>query len=141
MSAPAMEKARGDADVILAEVERAIVGKREVLELVLIGILSGGHVLLEDVPGLAKTLMARSFANALGLDFSRIQFTPDLLPADITGSSIFDQRSHRFDFRRGPHPIAAVNQIMGYIEQLSERIECLESRIEKIENRSTTDSA
>ena len=97
-----MERAREDVDKIIVEVERAIVGKREVLELVLMGVLAGGHVLLEDVPGLAKTLMARSFATALGLDFSRIQFTPDLLPADITGSSIFDQRNHRFDFRQGP---------------------------------------
>jgi MoxR-like ATPase len=97
-----LSEARDDVEVVLAEVERAIVGKRGVLELVLLGVLSSGHVLLEDVPGLAKTLMARSFAAALGIDFSRIQFTPDLLPADITGSSIFDQRSHRFDFRKGP---------------------------------------
>ena len=97
-----MSRARDDADLILSEVEKAIVGKRDVLELVLLGILASGHVLLEDVPGLAKTLMARSFASALGIDFSRIQFTPDLLPADITGSSIFDQRNHRFEFRHGP---------------------------------------
>jgi MoxR-like ATPase len=102
MSSPAAQRAREDADLILSEVEKAIVGKRDVIELVMLGILASGHVLLEDVPGLAKTLMARSFASALGLDFSRIQFTPDLLPADITGSSIFDQRSHRFDFRHGP---------------------------------------
>jgi MoxR-like ATPase len=102
VSRTALSEARDDVEVVLAEVERAIVGKRGVLELVLLGILSSGHVLLEDVPGLAKTLMARSFAAALGIDFSRIQFTPDLLPADITGSSIFDQRSHRFDFRKGP---------------------------------------
>ena len=102
MSNGTMERAREDVTTILDEVGRAIVGKRDVLELVMLGILANGHVLLEDVPGLAKTLMARSFAAVLGLDFSRIQFTPDLLPADITGSSIFDQRSHRFDFRHGP---------------------------------------
>jgi MoxR-like ATPase len=87
---------------ILDEVEKAIVGKRDVLELVLMGILAGGHVLLEDYPGLAKTLVARSFAQTIGIDFNRVQFTPDLLPADITGSSIYDQKNGRFDFRKGP---------------------------------------
>jgi MoxR-like ATPase len=87
---------------LLDEVERAIVGKRETLELVLLGFLANGNVLLEDVPGLAKTLMARSFAETIGLRFARVQFTPDLMPADITGSSVLDQRSGQFEFRRGP---------------------------------------
>jgi MoxR-like ATPase len=87
---------------LLEEVERAIVGKRETLELVLLGFLANGHVLLEDVPGLAKTLMARSFAQTIGLRFARVQFTPDLMPADITGSSVLDQRSGEFEFRQGP---------------------------------------
>jgi MoxR-like ATPase len=87
---------------ILDEVERAIVGKREVLELVLLGLLADGHILLEDVPGLAKTLIARSFAQATSLGFSRIQFTPDLMPSDVTGSSIFNQRTADFEFRPGP---------------------------------------
>ena len=87
---------------MLDEVERAIVGKREVLELVLLGLLAGGHVLLEDVPGLAKTLIARSFAQATSLSFSRIQFTPDLMPSDVTGASIFNQRTADFEFRPGP---------------------------------------
>lgn len=87
---------------VLAEVERAVVGKREPLRLVLAGILAGGHVLMEDFPGLGKTLAARSFAQALGLDFKRAQFTPDLLPGDITGSFVFDQRSGDFEFRSGP---------------------------------------
>ncbi|MDQ5815379.1 MAG: MoxR family ATPase [Actinomycetota bacterium] len=87
---------------LLDEIERVIVGKREVLELILIGILARGHILLEDFPGLAKTLIARSFAEVLGMEFNRIQFTPDLLPADITGSSIYDQREGRFEFRKGP---------------------------------------
>jgi MoxR-like ATPase len=87
---------------ILDQVERAIVGKREVLELVLLGLLADGHVLLEDVPGLAKTLIARSFAQATSLSFSRIQFTPDLMPSDVTGSSIFNQRTADFEFRPGP---------------------------------------
>jgi MoxR-like ATPase len=97
-----VEQARACSHTILDEVEKAIVGKRDVLELVLIGILARGHILLEDFPGLAKTLMASSFARVLGMDFNRIQFTPDLLPADITGSSIYDQRERRFEFRRGP---------------------------------------
>jgi MoxR-like ATPase len=87
---------------MVAEVERAIVGKREALELVLLGILADGHVLLEDFPGLAKTLIARSFARAADIEFTRVQFTPDLLPADITGSSIFNQREGEFEFRPGP---------------------------------------
>jgi MoxR-like ATPase len=97
-----LDETRRHCDEIVAEVSRAIVGKREVLELVLIGILVRGHILLEDLPGLAKTLMARSFAQVLGVDFNRIQFTPDLLPADITGSSIYDQSGGRFEFRPGP---------------------------------------
>jgi MoxR-like ATPase len=87
---------------VLDEVERAIVGKRDALELVLLGMLGDGHVLLEDYPGLAKTLIARSFAQATTLSFSRIQFTPDLMPSDVTGSSIFNQRSSEFEFRPGP---------------------------------------
>jgi len=87
---------------VLDEVERAIVGKRDALELVLLGVLGDGHVLLEDFPGLAKTLIARSFAQATTLSFSRIQFTPDLMPSDVTGSSIFNQQTSEFEFRPGP---------------------------------------
>ena len=87
---------------ILDEVERAIVGKRAELELILIGLLADGHVLLEDYPGLAKTLAARSFAQVTTMSFSRIQFTPDLMPADVTGSSIWNQREADFEFRAGP---------------------------------------
>jgi len=87
---------------VIDEVERAIVGKREALELVLLGILGDGHVLLEDYPGLAKTLIARSFAQATTLGFSRIQFTPDLMPSDVTGSSIYNQQTSVFEFRPGP---------------------------------------
>lgn len=79
-----------------------MVGKREVLELVLSGLLADGHVLLDDVPGVAKTLMARSFAAAAGLEFSRVQFTPDVLPADITGATVLDLATNRPVFRRGP---------------------------------------
>jgi MoxR-like ATPase len=87
---------------ILGQVERAIVGKRDALELVLLGILADGHVLIDDFPGLAKTLIARSFAQATTLAFSRIQFTPDLMPSDVTGSSIFNQQTSDFEFRPGP---------------------------------------
>jgi MoxR-like ATPase len=87
---------------ILDELERAVVGRRRTLELVLIGILAGGHVLLEDLPGLGKTLIARSFARVLGLDFARIQFTPDLLPSDVVGAALYDQRSADMVFRPGP---------------------------------------
>ena len=90
------------ADRILAEVERAVVGKREALELVLIGMLADGHVLLEDFPGLAKTLIARAFAQVTSIGFTRVQFTPDLMPSDVTGSSIYNQREADFEFRPGP---------------------------------------
>jgi len=90
------------ASRILDEVERAVVGKRERLELVLMGMLADGHVLLEDYPGLAKTLAARSFAQVASIGFNRIQFTPDLMPADVTGSSIWNQRDSDFEFRPGP---------------------------------------
>jgi len=87
---------------ILDEVERAIVGKRQLLKKILSAILAGGHILMEDYPGLAKTLIAKSFATALGLEFKRIQFTPDLLPGDITGGYVFDRVQSRFELRKGP---------------------------------------
>ena len=87
---------------ILDEVERAVIGKREALELVLLGLLADGHVLLEDYPGLAKTLAARSFSQVTSMGFARIQFTPDLMPSDVTGSSVWNQRDGDFDFRAGP---------------------------------------
>src|ERR687893_423221 len=87
---------------ILDEVERAVVGKRDALELVLLGLLADGHVLIEDFPGLAKTLIARSFAQTTNMSFARIQFTPDLMPSDVTGSSIYNQRTSDFEFRPGP---------------------------------------
>jgi MoxR-like ATPase len=90
------------AGAVLDSVGSVLVGKRESLELVLAGILAGGHVLLEDLPGLGKTLTARCFAQALGLDFRRLQFTPDLLPADVTGSFLYDQSKSDFTFRAGP---------------------------------------
>ncbi len=87
---------------VVNQVERAIVGKRAVLEQIMAATLAGGHVLLEDYPGLAKTLIARSFAAVLGLEFRRIQFTPDLLPGDITGGYVYNRATERFELRRGP---------------------------------------
>ncbi len=92
--------ARGEA--ILSQIERVIVGKRKPLSLILGAILAGGHVLLEDFPGLAKTLAARCFSWTLGLSFNRIQFTPDLLPADIVGTHLYRREEGRFEFRPGP---------------------------------------
>ena len=86
---------------VITEVERAVVGKRELLEMMMASVLAGGHILLEDFPGLGKTLIARSFARALGLDFKRIQFTPDLLPGDITGGYIFNRTKNKFELRKG----------------------------------------
>jgi MoxR-like ATPase len=97
-----IEQLAAKAEQLIAELERAIVGKREALELVLLGVLADGHVLIEDFPGLAKTLIARSFAQAASMRFTRVQFTPDLMPGDVTGSSIFDQRTSDFEFRPGP---------------------------------------
>ncbi len=87
---------------ILQEVERAVVGKRALLEQILAAMLAGGHILLEDYPGLAKTLIAKSFATVLGLTFKRIQFTPDLLPGDITGGYVYSRVHERFELRKGP---------------------------------------
>jgi MoxR-like ATPase len=87
---------------MIGEIERVVVGKREPLELVLLGLLANGHVLIEDFPGLAKTLIARSFAQVTSMRFARIQFTPDLMPSDVTGSAIYDPRSSSFEFRPGP---------------------------------------
>ena len=87
---------------VIAEVERAVVGKRQLLEMMMASVLAGGHILLEDFPGLGKTLVARSFAKVLGLEFKRIQFTPDLLPGDITGGYIFNRTQNNFELRKGP---------------------------------------
>jgi MoxR-like ATPase len=91
-----------ECQAVISEVEKAIVGKRTVLEMIMASVLAGGHVLLEDYPGLGKTLIARSFANVLGLDFKRLQFTPDLLPGDITGGYVYNRAENRFDLRQGP---------------------------------------
>lgn len=97
-----IEEASNHATTVLEEIEGAVIVDRDFLETVLTGILAEGHVLLEDVPGTGKTLTARSLATALGLEFTRIQFTPDLLPADVTGSHIYNKNTNEFEFRPGP---------------------------------------
>ena len=102
METLSIDRVAAEAERVLDEVERMVVGKRRALELVLMGLLADGHVLIEDVPGLAKTLIARSFAQVTSMAFARIQFMPDLMPSDVTGSSIFNQRTAEFEFRAGP---------------------------------------
>ena len=97
-----LEDVAGRARQVVDEIERAVVGKREALELGLCAMLADGHILIEDYPGLAKTLIARSFATVTGTRFARVQFTPDLMPSDVTGASIFNQRTAEFEFRPGP---------------------------------------
>jgi MoxR-like ATPase len=100
---PTIEQVAEISAQVVQEVEKAVVGKRDVLNLMMAAFLSsGGHILLEDYPGLAKTLIANSFARALGMEFKRIQFTPDLLPGDITGGYVFDSEHNRFVLRKGP---------------------------------------
>ncbi len=90
------------ADKLIANLEKVIVGKRQTLEFVLVGLLCQGHILIEDVPGVGKTMLARSLAKSLGCTFNRIQFTPDMLPSDVTGVSVFNQVNRQFEFRPGP---------------------------------------
>jgi MoxR-like ATPase len=97
-----VSEANAECDRVLDEIGSAVIADREFLETVLLGFVGRGHVLMEDVPGTGKTLTARSMATALGLEFSRVQFTPDLLPADITGTHVFNEREREFEFNEGP---------------------------------------
>ncbi len=90
------------ADSLIDNISRVIVGKRETVELALVALISGGHVLIEDVPGVGKTMLVRSIATSTGCDYRRMQFTPDLLPSDVTGASVFNQKTGDFEFRPGP---------------------------------------
>ncbi len=90
------------ANQLVENVEQVIIGKRDVIKLVIVGLLSQGHILIEDVPGVGKTMLARALAKSLGCTFRRIQFTPDMLPSDVTGVSIFNQKTREFEFRPGP---------------------------------------
>jgi MoxR-like ATPase len=95
-------QASEDCNAVLDEIQNAVIADREFLETVLVGTIARGHVLLEDVPGTGKTLTARAMASALGLEFSRVQFTPDLLPADVTGTHVFNEETREFEFQEGP---------------------------------------
>ncbi|HCU37038.1 MAG TPA: AAA family ATPase, partial [Armatimonadetes bacterium] len=97
-----MEQLTENAHRLIAEIEKVIVGKRAAIELVVIGLLCRGHILIEDIPGLGKTMLARSLARAIDCEFRRVQFTPDLLPSDITGTTIYEKDSGQFTFRPGP---------------------------------------
>jgi MoxR-like ATPase len=97
-----MKEVRSVTARIIENVEHVIIGKREVIELIVVGLLSQGHILIEDVPGVGKTMLARTLAKSLGCKFSRIQFTPDMLPSDVTGVSIFNQKTREFEYRPGP---------------------------------------
>ncbi len=102
MSQADLKDIQGKIGKVMDEVEIVIIGKRQTIMMVLTSILSNGHILIDDVPGVGKTTLAKSLAKALGCSFKRIQFTPDLLPADITGTSVFNQKTTEFEFRRGP---------------------------------------
>jgi len=119
------------AERVRANVERVIVGKGEVIDLVLVALLCEGHVLLEDVPGIGKTMLAKSVARSLGCTFRRIQFTPDLLPSDVTGLSFFNQRRQEFEFRPGPifSQIVLADEINRATPRTqSALLECMEER-------------
>ena len=97
-----MNTVQSFSEKVIANIEQVIVGKHETVELTVIGLLCQGHLLIEDVPGVGKTMLARSLARSIGCEFSRIQFTPDMLPSDVTGVSIFNQVTREFEFRPGP---------------------------------------
>ena len=97
-----MEAVKSFVDTVIENVERVIIGKRDAIELIMVSLLCEGHVLLEDVPGSGKTMLARSVAISLGSSFKRLQCTPDLLPNDVTGVSVFNQKTNEFEFRQGP---------------------------------------
>ena len=132
---------------LLEEVSTAIVGKKNVLENLMLAILCEGHVLIEDYPGLAKTLMAKSFASAMGLRFKRIQFTPDLLPADVTGTYVLNRKTSDFELRKGPifTNILLADEVnrapprtqSALLEAMQERQVTIENETLKLENLSS----
>src|SRR5260221_14391898 len=99
---PGMKPVQAVAERIVENVNHVIIGKRNEIRMTVIGLLCQGHVLLEDVPGVGKTMLAKALARSIGCSFSRIQFTPDMLPSDVTGISVFNQQTREFEFRAGP---------------------------------------
>lgn len=128
------EGPRPDLARVIEQVERVVVGKRAAVEAALIAVLSGGHVLIEDVPGVGKTVLVRALAKALGCSFARIQFTPDLLPSDVTGVSVYDPREGRFSFR--PGPVMAHIVLADEINRTSPKTQA--ALLEAMEERSVT---
>jgi len=127
----AIVKARNTAKTILDNVEQVIIGKREVIELAVIALISRGHLLIEDAPGVGKTMLARSLARSLDCTFKRIQFTPDMLPGDITGVSVYNQKTADFEFRAGPvmAQIVLADEINRATPKVqSALLECMEER-------------
>lgn len=125
------EQAHAVVEKIRAAVAGVYVGKAEAVDIILTAFLTGGHVLIEDVPGVGKTLLAKTIAQCLGLEFSRVQFTPDLLPSDVTGSSVFNQKTMEFEFRKGPvfSDILLADEINRATPRTqSSLLECMEER-------------
>jgi MoxR-like ATPase len=119
------------ASRLIDQVETVIIGKRHVVEMIMTAVLCSGHVLIEDIPGVGKTTLAKSFARVLGCIFKRVQFTPDLLPADVTGTTIFNQKSGQFEFREGPvftHVLLADEINRATPKTQSALLECMEER-------------
>ena len=129
-----MQDIRGVAERVMDNVNRVIIGKQRPIELVLVALLSNGHVLIEDVPGVGKTTLAKAIAKSLGFTFKRVQFTPDLLPSDVTGMTIFNQKSREFEFRPGP----VMAQIMLADEVNRATPKTQSSLLEAMEERQTT---
>src|SRR5207253_5832913 len=126
-----MTKIQQSGEKVVANVERVIVGKHQEVRLALVALLCRGHLLIEDVPGTGKTMLAKAIARSLGCTFRRIQFTPDLLPSDVTGLSIFNQKTHEFEFR--PGPIMAQVVLADEINRATPKtqsslLECMEER-------------
>ncbi|MCL5960673.1 MAG: MoxR family ATPase [Chloroflexi bacterium] len=126
-----MEKTKTVAELVMDNVERVIVGKHEEVELAVLSLLCQGHLLIEDVPGTGKTVLAKSISRSLGCTFRRIQFTPDLLPSDVTGVSVYNQKTGEFEFRQGP--VIAQIVLADEINRATPRtqsalLECMEER-------------
>ena len=133
-----LEPIRLFAERVIDNVEKVILGKHEEVRLALVALLCEGHILMEDVPGVGKTMLSRALARSLGCSFGRIQFTPDLLPSDIIGVTIYNQRSGEFEFREGPiyHQVVLADEInRGTPKTQSALLECMDERQVTVEGR------